>query len=56
MRNNDLESIFVVDYESGSSVIHEFMSSSDYRNLLKNEQQGNIRIMSHTNLGLSEKA
>ncbi|MBR4164160.1 MAG: hypothetical protein IKR11_11610 [Solobacterium sp.] len=51
MRNVDSESIFVVDYESGSSVIHEFMSSSDYLNLLENERMGYVKIMHHENLG-----
>ena len=41
------ESIFLVDYEEGSSTIHEYMSAADYAVLQKLEKTGLVRIMSH---------
>lgn len=41
--NND--KVFMVVYECGASVIHEYMSESDYKVLESKERDGSVRIM-----------
>ena len=39
------DKVFMVVYESGSSLIHEYMSESEYHNLEIKEKEGIVRIM-----------
>lgn len=56
MRNiNDL-TMCMVEYETDVSVVREFMSNLEFQKLLNEERNGNIRIMSHTELGFAKKA
>ena len=50
MMNVNRESMCVVDYMSGSSMIHEFMSENDYADLLKLQKHGMVKIFKHENL------
>ena len=56
MKNKTRESIFVVDYMSGSTRIHEFMTQSKYMHLLQVQKQGFVKIMHHTDLGIQTRA
>lgn len=49
-------SMFVVDYMSGESFIHEFMSEKDFLELKKDEARGIVKIVDHTDLGIRAKA
>ena len=49
-------SMFLVDYVSGSSLIHEYMSEKDFLELKKDEARGIVRIVEHTDLGIGAKA
>lgn len=44
------ESMCVVDYMSGSSEIHEFMTEGKYSELLKQQKRGMVQIIRHENL------
>lgn len=55
MKNNMRESVFVVDYMSGSAMIHEYMTQSKYRHLLKAQKKGLIKIMRYTDLGVTAR-
>ncbi len=37
--------VFMVVYECGSSLIHEYMSEEEFRTLETMEKNGNVRIM-----------
>ncbi len=55
MRNiNDL-TMCMVDYETDVSVVREFMTNIEFQKLLTEEQNGNIRIVNHTELGFTKK-
>ena len=57
MRSIDSNAIFMVDYETDSSVVREYMTTIDYEKLLNDERNGNIRIMNHLRIGtVNEKA
>jgi hypothetical protein len=56
MKNKKAESSFVVDYMSGSSMIHEFMTQSKYMHLLQVQKEGFVKIMHHTDLGIQARA
>lgn len=48
--------MFLVDYVSGSSFIHEYMSEKDFLELEKDEARGIVKIVDHTDLGIRAKA
>ena len=53
----DSNAIFMVDYETDTSVVREYVTTIDYNKLLSDERNGMIRIMNHTRIGSSaEKA
>ena len=56
MKNTEYESIFVVDYDTGFSVVHEYMTSSDFNLLQQMETSGYVRIMNHVDLGIQMQA
>ena len=57
MRSVDSNAIFMVDYETDTSVVREYLTTIDYNKLLNDERNGTIRIMNHTRIGSSaEKA
>ncbi len=57
MRSVDSNAIFMVDYETDTSVVREYLTTIDYNKLLNDERNGTIRIMNHTRIGNStEKA
>lgn len=57
MRSVDSNAIFMVDYETDTSVVREYVTTIDYNKLLSDERNGMIRIMNHTRIGSSaEKA
>lgn len=57
MRSIDSNAIFMVDYETDSSVVREYMTTIDYQKLLLDERNGSIRIMNHMKIGnVNEKA
>ena len=57
MRSVDSSTIFMVDYETDSSVVREYMTTIDYQKLLLNERNGNIKIMNLMKIGnVNEKA
>ena len=45
MHETQNDTVFMVVYECGSSLIHEYMSESDFRNLENKEKDGSVRIM-----------
>lgn len=45
MHETQNDTVFMVVYECGSSLIHEYMSESDFRNLESKEKDGSVRIM-----------
>ena len=47
MRSFDGKTIFVVEYETDSSMVREYMTDVDYSNLLNKERDGLIKIMNH---------
>ena len=51
MNHTEKHSMYVVDYEAGSSFIHEFMTGKDLKNLLKEERNGSVHITNLVNLG-----
>jgi len=53
---NEMQSICVVDYETESSLIHEYMSMNDFQELRQSEKNGNVRIMGHLQLDMTKKA
>ncbi len=55
MRSINGNTIFMVDYETDTSVVHEYMTESDYTALLKSERDGLIKIMNHRNIGSVNK-
>ena len=55
MTNTERNSVFVVDYMSGSSVVHECMTMSDYMYLLKKQNMGFVKIMHRTDHGRQTK-
>lgn len=50
MNKNRKESMYVVDYMSGSSMIHAYVSVSDYRHLKDDERNGMITILTRREL------
>ncbi len=48
--NNKNETVFVVDYAEGYSVIREYMSDQSFQNLLELEKSGSVVIMNHRNI------
>ena len=57
MRSVDSNAIFMVDYETDTSVVREYVTTIDYNKLLSDERNGMIRIMNHTRIGSNaEKA
>ena len=55
MRSIDSNAIFMVDYETDSSTVREYVTTIDYRKLLNDERNGSIRIMNQTKIGSVEK-
>ena len=51
MRSIDSNAIFMVDYETDSSVVREYMTTIDYQKLLLDERNGSIKIMNHLKIG-----
>ena len=51
MRSIDSNTIFMVDYETDSSVVREYMTTIDYQKLLNDERNGIIKIMNHLMIG-----
>ena len=51
MRSIDSKTIFMVDYETDSSVVREYMTTIDYQKLLLDERNGSIKIMNHLKIG-----
>jgi hypothetical protein len=47
MKKSRDASIVLVDYMTEGSVIHEFMSASDFADLKELEKGGSIRIVKH---------
>ena len=57
MRSIDSNTIFMVDYETDSSVVREYMTTIDYQKLLNDERNGSIKIMNLMKIGnVNEKA
>ena len=57
MRSSDSKTIFMVDYETDSSVVREYMTTIDYQKLLSSERNGSIKIMNLMKIGnVNEKA
>lgn len=57
MRSIDSKTIFMVDYETDSSVVREYMTTIDYQKLLSSECNGSIKIMNLMKIGnVNEKA
>ena len=57
MRSIESNAIFMVDYETDSSVVREYMTTIDYQKLLNDERNGSIKIMNHLKIGtVNEKA
>ena len=57
MRSIDSNAIFMVDYETDSSVVREYMTTIDYQKLLSSERNGSIKIMNLMKIGnVNEKA
>ncbi len=58
MRSIDSNAIFMVDYETDTSVVREYVTTIDYDRLLNDERNGTIRIMNQIRIGNSstEKA
>ena len=47
----------MVDYETDSSVVREYMTTIDYQKLLLSERNGSIKIMNLMKIGnVNEKA
>ncbi len=47
MRSGDTTTIYMVDYETDSSMVREYMTNNEFSNLLKAERNGFIKIMNH---------
>lgn len=50
MRSVDSTAIYMVDYETDSSMVREYMTNNEFRNLLKAERNGFIKIMNHVQI------
>ena len=50
MKGLEGKTIFMVEYETDTSVVREYMTDADYDNLLNDERDGKIRIMNHKNI------
>ena len=51
MRSVDTTAIFMVDYETDTSVVREYVTTIDYNKLLNDERNGTIRIMNQIRIG-----
>ena len=49
----DNTAIFMVDYETDSSVVREYVTTIDYDKLLNDDRNGTIRIMNQIRIGNS---
>ena len=52
MHYTDKNTMYLVDYESGSSEIQEFMTGMDLNRLYEEEKNGSVRILTQINLGI----
>ncbi|MBR4446219.1 MAG: hypothetical protein IKS37_10045 [Solobacterium sp.] len=50
MKGLEAKTIFMVEYETDTSVVREYMTDADYDRLLSDERDGKIRIMNHRNI------
>ncbi len=50
MNTNEMTAIYLVDYQTDSAVVHEYMSSADFQALAENEASGRIIILNHRSL------
>lgn len=55
-KKTDFLSTFLVDYEAGDSLIHEFMDVDTYLKLLEKEEYGEIKILNHVDIVSGLKA
>lgn len=55
MKHTEKTMMYVVDYESGSSDIHEFMNGDDLNRLRSEERRGSIRIVNLIALNSSDR-
>lgn len=53
MNHTENKTMYVVDYECGSSSIHEFMNGKDLKALETRAQEGSVRITNLVCLGNS---
>ncbi|MBR3357034.1 MAG: hypothetical protein IKG46_04315 [Solobacterium sp.] len=50
MKGLEAKTIFMVEYETDTSVVREYMTDADFDRLLTDERDGKIRIMNHRNI------
>lgn len=50
MKGLEGKTIFMVEYETDTSMVREYMTDADYTNLLNDERDGKVVIVSHKNI------
>lgn len=55
MTNFDPTTVFMVDYETDTALVREYMSNIDYSRLLQSEKNGGVRIMNHEVISFADR-